>query len=76
MHLSAEFCEERGCEFALSEVWEKGGEGGIDLAEESAGNIGDTRKVISIHYMRTVCLLQEKIETIAKEIYGARGVIL
>ena len=29
-----EFCEQRGCEFALSEVWEKGGEGGIELAEK------------------------------------------
>ena len=32
--LIREFCEERGCEFALSEVWEKGGEGGIALAEK------------------------------------------
>ena len=28
------FCEERGCEFALSEVWEKGGEGGVALAQK------------------------------------------
>mgnify|MGYP002237523346 CR=1 FL=1 len=31
------FCEERGCEFALSEVWEKGGDGGVQLAEKVRG---------------------------------------
>ena len=68
------FCEERGCEFALSEVWGKGGEGGIALAEKVLETLR-TRKVISIRCMRTVCLCREKIETISKEIYGARGVI-
>ena len=32
--LIRQFCEERGCEFALSEVWAKGGEGGIELAKK------------------------------------------
>ena len=56
----------------LSEVWEHGGEGGIALAEESVGNIGDIKKAISIHSMRDSLSLKEKIGTIAKEIYGAR----
>ena len=69
------FCEERGCEFALSEVWEKGGEGGIALAEKVLETLENKGKSISIRCMRTSLSLQEKIETIAKEIYGARGVI-
>lgn len=68
------FCEERGCEFALSEVWEKGGEGGIALAEK----VLDTLEKKESHYHPLYAdelSIQEKIETVAKEIYGARGVI-
>ena len=68
------FCEERGCEFALSEVWEKGGEGGIALAEK----VLDTLEKKESHYHSLYAdelSIQEKIETVAKEIYGARGVI-
>ena len=54
------FCEERGCEFALSEVWEKGGEGGIALAEKVLEYIGEQRKSISIRCMRTVCLCRKR----------------
>lgn len=67
------FCEERGCEFALSEVWEKGGEGGIALAEK----VLDTLEKKESHYHPLYAdelSIQEKIETVAKEIYGARGV--
>ncbi len=69
-----EFCEERGCEFALSEVWEKGGEGGIELANKLVETL-ETKKS-DFHYLYEDTLsIKEKIETIAKEIYGAGEVI-
>ena len=68
------FCEERGCEFALSEVWEKGGEGGIALAEKVLETLENTESHFHPLYEDGLSL-QEKIETISKEIYGARGVI-
>jgi formate--tetrahydrofolate ligase len=68
------FCEERGCEFALSQVWEKGGEGGIELAEKVIQTI--EKKPSGFHYLYEEALsLQEKMETIAKEIYGAGEVV-
>ena len=68
------FCEERGCEFALSEVWEKGGEGGITLAEKVLETLENKESHFHPLYEDGLSL-QEKIETISKEIYGARGVI-
>ncbi len=68
------FCEERGCEFALSEVWEKGGEGGIALAEKVIETLENKESHFHPLYEDGLSL-QEKIETISKEIYGARGVI-
>lgn len=69
-----EFCENRGCEFALSQVWEKGGEGGIELANKVVETIEE--KESHFHYLYEDNLsIQEKIETIAKEIYGAGEVI-
>ena len=68
------FCEERGCEFALSEVWEKGGEGGIALAEKVLETLENKESHFHPLYEDSLSL-QEKIETISKEIYGARGVI-
>ena len=68
-----EFCEERGCDFALSEVWEHGGEGGIALAE----NVLNTLENKESHYAplyQAEQPIKEKIETIAKEIYGAGSV--
>lgn len=68
------FCEERGCEFALSEVWEKGGEGGIALARK----VLDTLENKESHFhplYEDELTLKEKIEKISKEIYGARGVV-
>jgi formate--tetrahydrofolate ligase len=68
-----EFCESRQCEFALSEVWEKGGQGGIDLANK----VLETLEKKESHYKPIYDLslsIKEKIETIAKEIYGADGV--
>ena len=67
------FCEERGCEFALSEVWEKGGEGGIALAEKVLETL--EKKESHFHTLYNDELpLKEKIETISKEIYGASAV--
>ena len=69
-----QFCEERGCEFALSEVWEKGGEGGIALAEKVLDTLENKESHFHTLYEDQLSL-KEKIETIAKEIYGAKGVI-
>ena len=67
------FCEERGCEFALSEVWAKGGEGGIALAEKVIHTL-ETKESNFKPIYEDELSLKEKIETIAKEIYGADGV--
>ena len=68
-----QFCKERGCEFALSEVWEKGGEGGIELAEKVLKTLETKESHFKPLYADDLSL-EEKIETIAKEIYGADGV--
>lgn len=68
-----EFCEKRGCEFSLCEVWEKGGEGGLDLAEKVLHTM-ETKKSNYKPLYDLSLSLKEKIETIAKEIYGADGV--
>lgn len=68
-----QFCEERGCEFALSEVWAKGGEGGIALAEKVLETLNTKESHFHTLYEDEL-FLKEKIETIAKEIYGADGV--
>ncbi len=67
------FCEERGCEFALSEVWAKGGEGGVVLAEKVLHTL-ETKESNFKPIYEDELSLKEKIETIAKEIYGADGV--
>lgn len=67
------FCEERGCEFALSEVWAKGGEGGIALAEKVLNTLENKESNFHVLYPDEMPL-KEKINTIAKEIYGAEGV--
>ena len=68
-----QFCKERGCEFALSEVWEKSGEGGIDLANKVLETIEHKESNFKVLYDDSLSL-KEKIETVAKEIYGADGV--
>lgn len=68
-----QFCLERDCEFALSQVWEKGGEGGIALAEKVLETIEQKESHFKPLYEDALSL-EEKIETIAKEIYGAEGV--
>ena len=67
------FCEERGCEFALSEVWEKGGEGGIELANKVLDVLENKTSDFKVLYPDEMPL-KEKIETVAREIYGADGV--
>lgn len=69
-----EFCEERNCEFALSEVWEKGGEGGIELAQKVLDTLENKESHFHPLYEDSLSLA-EKIETISKEIYGAKGVV-
>lgn len=68
------FCEDRGCEFALSEVWEKGGEGGIAIAKKVLETLENKESHFHTLYADDVSL-KGKIETISREIYGARGVI-
>jgi len=67
------FCEERGCKFALSEVWEKGGAGGIELAEKVLYTLENRKSNYHPLYESSLSI-KEKIEKIAKEIYGAGGV--
>lgn len=67
------FCKERGCEFAISQVWEKGGEGGIALAQKVL-EVLDTRESHFRTLYEDQASLTEKIETVAGEIYGAEGV--
>ena len=68
------FCEERGCDFALSEVWAKGGEGGIALAERVLATLSEKESNFAPIYPDDMPL-KEKIETVCKKIYGADGVI-
>lgn len=67
------FCEERGCEFALSKVWEFGGEGGIELAEKVLKTL-ETKKSNFKPIYEDSLSLKEKIETVATKIYGAKDV--
>ncbi len=67
------FCEERGCEFALSEVWEKGGEGGIALAQKVLETLENKESHFKPIYEDELSL-KEKIHTVASEIYGAAKV--
>jgi len=67
------FCEERGCEFALSRVWEKGGEGGLELAHKVLNTLENKKSGFHVLYEDGPGL-KEKIETVAREIYGAEGV--
>ena len=71
--LVKQFCEDHGCEFAISQVWEKGGEGGIALAEKVLKTLENKKSNFRVLYDNELSL-KEKIETVAKEIYGADGV--
>ncbi|SFD02471.1 formate--tetrahydrofolate ligase [Butyrivibrio sp. YAB3001] len=67
------FCEDRDCRFALSEVWAKGGEGGEALAKEVINTLENKTSNFAPIYEDSLSL-KEKIETVAKKIYGADGV--
>ncbi|MBR5578708.1 MAG: formate--tetrahydrofolate ligase [Lachnospiraceae bacterium] len=69
------FCEDRGCEFALSRVWENGGEGGVELAEKVLKTLEEKESNFKPLYPDNISL-KEKIDTVAREIYGARGIEL
>lgn len=69
-----QFCEDHGCEFALSQVWEHGGKGGIDLAEKVIQTIDEKESHFKPLY-DTDLSIKEKITVIAKEIYGAADVV-
>ncbi|MCR4727795.1 MAG: formate--tetrahydrofolate ligase [Lachnospiraceae bacterium] len=69
-----EFCEERGCEFALSKVWEFGGEGGKELAEKVLKTLNEKKSGFKPLYEDSDSL-KDKIVKVAKEIYGAKDVI-
>ena len=68
------FCRERGCEFALSEVWEKGGDGGVDLAQKVLETLETKESDFHTLYNDELSL-KDKIRTIAQEIYGAHDVV-
>ena len=68
-----EFCEERGCEFAISKVWENGGEGGVELAQKVLETLEEKESHFQVLYGDELSL-KEKIHAVATEIYGADGV--
>ena len=68
-----QFCERQGCEFALSEVWAKGGEGGIELAKKVLDTLEHKPSRFQVLYPDALGL-KDKIQTIAREIYGADDV--
>jgi len=68
-----EYCKELGAEFALSEVFAKGGEGGLALAQkvvEAADRPSEFKPLYGLELS-----LKEKIASVAQNIYGAEGVI-
>ena len=69
------FCEERDCDFALSQVWEKGGEGGIELAKAILRTLDNKESNYKPFYTYDDTTIEEKIETIATKIYGADKVV-
>ncbi len=68
-----QFCRERDCEFALSRVWERGGEGGVALANKVLQTLETKTSDFAPLYEDSLSLT-EKIEKVAKEIYGAKDV--
>ena len=68
-----QFCEERNCEFALSKVWEFGGEGGIDLANKVLSTLENKKSEFKPLYEDSLSLT-EKIKSVAMNIYGAKDV--
>ena len=73
LELVKSFCESKGCEFSLCEVWEKGGKGGLDLASKVLKTIESKESNFAPLYDLNLSV-KEKIEKISTEIYGADGV--
>ena len=69
------FCQERDCDFALSEVWEKGGDGGIELGKAVLRTLETKKSEYHPLYSYEDTTIEEKIETIATKIYGADHVV-
>ena len=69
-----DFCEEKGCDFALSRVWAKGGEGGEELAKAVLNTLENKKSGYKPLYSNSLSI-REKIETIATKIYGAGSVV-
>ncbi|MGN0514127.1 MAG: formate--tetrahydrofolate ligase [Lachnospiraceae bacterium] len=68
------FCEERNCEFALSDVWAKGGEGGIELADKVLYTLENKKSEFKTLYSDELSL-KDKIKEVATQIYGAKDVV-
>ena len=68
-----EFCEDRDCDFALANVWEQGGKGGIDLANAVLNTLENKKSNFKVLYDDSLSI-KDKINCIATEIYGADGV--
>ena len=68
------FCEERGCEFALSEVWAKGGEGGIKLAEEVIRLVEEPNDFSYAYELEGS--IEDKLNQIVQKVYGGKRVVL
>ena len=69
-----DFCESKGCAFVLSEVWEKGGMGGLALADQVIETIQSKKSNFKFLYEEQLPL-KEKIETICKKLYGAKDIV-
>jgi formate--tetrahydrofolate ligase len=68
------YCEDLGASFALSRVWEFGGKGGVELAQTVVDTIENKKSSFAPIYSLDLSI-KEKIETIARKIYGADGVV-
>lgn len=68
----ADYCKQLNVEYSLSEVFSKGGDGGVDLAEKIVKACEEKSDFKPIYDEKLP--IKEKIEIIAKEIYGADGV--
>ncbi|MCL2064549.1 MAG: formate--tetrahydrofolate ligase [Candidatus Cloacimonetes bacterium] len=75
INIVKEECVKLGASFALSKVWSDGGEGGLELAKLVIQSAESNKKRFKFLYTDDIPLL-EKIEIIAKEIYGAGSVTL
>jgi formate--tetrahydrofolate ligase len=76
IELVADYCKRLDCEFALSRVWELGGEGGIELAEKVLATLENKESEFTFLYDDFSFLsLQDKIRLVATKIYGAAGVV-